>query len=331
MAKLKIKYGRLILTGILWISVYVLVLNQIGFYFFKFRPWVWADWEKRITAFQRGEWVISSGAEWAEFIFMLLLIPVMIIGWVFCYKHRWIKPRHKAERVQPFNPATGKRTFEPAKLRVQSSAILSVPLTSTPPQNSVQPSTGYAAPIPNMAPNEAPQPSPTQDIYPDEQDVQRIMALTAGIKADFFPHVTLDGKYASFAMSTEKLAAVARIINQPDSVWAVDTEVPPEESDWFEQTAILPTPAKDIIGITQNLRENEPGSVATPIILLMSGRLLNVEETLAYFEKNGMMLLRTEEAEADEIPLFSDFIAEYFKPDETEYVPEIATEEGAPV
>ena len=63
----------------------------------------------------------------------------------------------------------------------------------------------------------------------------------------------------------------------------------------------------------------------------MSGRLLNVEETLAYFEKNGMMLLRTEEAEADEIPLFSDFIAEYFKPDETEDVPEIATEEGAPV
>jgi len=41
--------------------------------------------------------------------------------------------------------------------------------------------------------------------------------------------------------------------------------------------------------------------------------LLNIDETLTYFENNNIMLLRLPEAEADEIPLFEDFINEYFK------------------
>ena len=161
------------------------------------------------------------------------------------------------------------------------------------------------------------QPSPVSNRpplpqYEDETEVQQMLAQTAGVQADFFPHVLLDGKYASFAMSTEKLAAVIRIINRPESTFAVDTEVDINSSDWFYESGLIQTPAKDIIAISQNLQANEPDSVATPVILLMGGQLLNVEETLAYFEKNNVMLLRTENVDINEIPLVMDFMHDYF-------------------
>ena len=75
----------------------------------------------------------------------------------------------------------------------------------------------------------------------------------------------------------------------------------------------MTTPAKDILKIVKNLQENEPESNAIPVILLMSGKLLNIEETLDYFERNNVLLLRLENVENEEIPLFSDFTKEFFE------------------
>ena len=200
-----------------------------------------------------------------------------------------------------------KKAFEPAKMRVQTSAILTV---STTPQNT-QVQSSDSQPLPSVPQVGNPQPTTLQ--YEDEADVQQMLALTPGLSADFFPHVSIDGAYASFALSTEHQAAVVKTINHPDSLWAVDTEVEIEQSDWFDQTSSMTTPAKDILKIVKNLQENEPESNAIPVILLMSGKLLNVEETLDYFEKNNVLLLRLENVENEEIPLFSDFTKEFFE------------------
>lgn len=298
----------LLKTGIIWIPLYTFVMSVFGKLVFNFSPISQKDWNDKITAFQK-DWVINTGYDWAFVIYLLLFIPLMLIGWrIFC-KIKWKKVfSHKSEyRVpkQAVQAATAKKVFEPQKMRVQSSALLSTPMAPAAPTES-GPSNTYTAvenaPVPNK---------PTEQ-YEDEAAVQQALALTAGIQADFFPHVNLEGAYASFALSTEKRAAVFCIINRPESTWAVDIDVDITESDWFYESGILKAPAKDILSIAKNLQQAEPDSIAIPVILLMGGTLLNQEETMAYFEKYQIVLLRTDTVMADSVPLFTDFLSEYF-------------------
>ena len=87
---------------------------------------------------------------------------------------------------------------------------------------------------------------------------------------------------------------------------------------WFtdsvkSESNIIQAPAKDILTISDNLQQNEPDSIAVSVILLMSGKLLNSEETLNYLEKNNILLYRMDSADADDVPLFSDFLQEFFQ------------------
>lgn len=309
MAKKSISYLRLFLTGIVWIPLYAFLFIRFYQNFFRFDCLSSMDWKIRLDAFMSGKWVITTSYDWGFLIGLILFIPFLFLTWMMFYNIKWQKifhkkkiavlPKQNSPTIQP------KKAFEPAKMRVQTSAILTV---STTPQQS-----SGAQSIPSIPQVGMPQSQPATPQYEDEADVQQILALTSGVPADFFPHITIDGAYASFALSTEHQAAVVKLINQPDSVWAVDTEVDILQSDWFEQTSSLTAPAKDILTIVKNLQENEPESNAIPVILLMSGKLLNVDETLDYFEKNNILLLRLENVENEEIPLFTDFTKEFFE------------------
>ena len=313
MAKKSISYLKLFLTGIVWIPLYAFLFIRFYQNFFRFNCLSSTDWKIRLDAFMSGKWVITTSYDWGFLIGLILFIPILLLGLICFYRVKWKKffrkkkivvlPKQNNPTIQP------KKAFEPAKMRVQTSAILTV---STTPQNT-QPQSSGVQPIPSIPQVGMPQSQPTTSQYEDEADVQQMLALTSGLSADFFPHITIDGAYASFALSTEHQAAVVKLINQPDSVWAVDTEIEIEQSDWFDQTSSMPAPGKDILTIVRNLQENEPESNAIPVILLMSGKLLNVDETLDYFEKNNVLLLRLENVENEEIPLFSDFIKEFFE------------------
>jgi len=311
MAKKKTHFLKIFLTGIIWTIVYLDMTDRICFAAFRFRTLRLNDWGDRFGDFLNNRWVINTGADWGLLICMLLFLPLWIIGWIFVYRCDWKRLFKKKSPTKPAvspskMPEIQHKGFEPTKLRVQTSALL-----STPPAPA-----GAAGPAPTGMPEQNAMPSvpspPPPPKYEDAAEVQQMLSLTAGIKADFFPHVLLDGAYASFAMSTEKLAAVVRIINRPESTFAVDTEIDIDQSDWFYESGLISTPAKDIIAISKNLERNEPDSIATPVILLMGGQLLNIDETLTYFEKNNIMLLRLDTVDGDSIPLFTDFLNEYF-------------------
>ncbi|MBR6412556.1 MAG: hypothetical protein IKS41_05295 [Alphaproteobacteria bacterium] len=317
MPKSKINFTRILCTGFIWTILYFTVMDTFGCHVLNFSPLSLSDWGKRIGDWLNSRWVITTGKDWMILFILIGFWPIYIIGWRKFYRFNWgrIKPRCFRKKVIPVKSSGAepvKKNFGPQKLRVQTSALLSVPAADA--QTPIAPSTGgnAAGGTPpmgdqNPVPNRPPIPQ-----YEDEAEVQQMLAQTANVQADFFPHVLLDGKYASFAMSTEKLAAVVRIINRPESTFAVDTEVDINSSDWFYESGLIQAPAKDIIAISQNLQANEPDSVATSVILLMGGQLLNVEETLAYFEKNNIMLLRTESVDIPEIPLVGDFMHDYF-------------------
>lgn len=305
----RIKYPKLIFSGLVWIPLFLDVWDRFCSRFFGFSPLTLSDWQDRFHRFIHSDWVIHSGRDWALLLCMFLSIPLLILGWCLIYRIDWrrfITRTAKKVAIKPAGAQTPEhRVFKPAQLRIQTGAIMHVnPAVS--PAPSAQP-TQMTAP--------QPQPSaPPQQAYEDEAEVQEMLSQTAGLAADFFPHVKLDGAYASFALSTEKKAAIVTIIDRPDSTLAVDTDIDVLQSDWFFETGTIPTPAKDVIAISKNLHDNEPDSVALPVILLMGGTLLNVDETLDYYEKNNVLLLRTENVDADSIPLFSDFVQEYFAP-----------------
>ena len=313
-----INYPKLIVIGILWSILYLDAIDRVYFYAFDFSPLTLGDWQQRLSDFIHNNWTIKTARDWGLFGGMILFLPLFFIGWIGLYRVRWHQLFHRSPKNQqveshPQPVLPHKKEFKPAGLRVQSSALLSV---ATPQQ------TGMPSPDNNAPGNidlslqteipDIPQIQTPETTYEDEAEVQQLLAATANIPADFFPHVSLEGAYASFALSTEKQAAVVRILNRPESTWAVDTEVPITESDWFYETGLVSAPAKDAIAIAKNLHDSEPDSTALPIILLMGGTLLNVEETLAYFEKNDVLLLRTENVDEPAIPLFMDFAKEYF-------------------
>ena len=317
MAKKTINFKRILCTGFIWTIVYFTIMDTFGCHVLAFSPLTLSDWGNRIGDFLNDRWVVTTGKDWLITFIILGFWPIYFIGWRKVYKFDWgrVKPkflRKKAVAIKSSGVEPVKRNFGPQKLRVQTSALLSVkaadaqtPITEPMGSETVGggASVSESASVPNY---------PQMSKYEDEAEVQQMLSETAKIQADFFPHVLLDGCYASFAMSTEKLAAVIRIIDRPESTFAVDTEVDINSSDWFYESGLIQTPAKDIVAIAQNLQANEPDSVATPIILLMGGNLLNIEETMAYFEKNNIMLLRTENVDIPEIPLVMDFMHDYF-------------------
>lgn len=311
----KIRWKRLIITGFLWTIAYMEIIPVAFYYAYDFNLLSATDWHRYVTAFLRNDWVIHTGRDVGLMLGMILFIPLYLIGWRWCYRFHWRRliPRCFLEKKairHALKISSMKKAFEPARLRVQSSAILGVNPQATQSAPASPDTVNLSTPAPSVSdPNVTASGEP-----PDAVEVQQMMALfnTSGISADFYPHINIDGHYASFAISSESRAIVVQVINRPDSTWAVDLDTDITASDWFYETGIMPAPAKDIIPIAQGLTANEDGSVALPVLLLMSGTLLNTAETINYMRNAGIMLLRLDTAEADDVPLFTDFLNEFF-------------------
>lgn len=313
MAKNLSRFVKLVLTGFFWLFFYLEITVNYCFYYLNFNLLSRDDWRRHITSFLSSDWIIDDSRDFITLLIMILFIPLFFVGWFFVYQVKWknvyakIRPKKKVIENKKFSIDTAKKNFEPHKLRVQSNALFSTPLQD---KNSTD-----NAPVPDFSGNidTATPIMPSAEEFPDAAEVQEMMEFCASTHADFFPHILLEGSYASFALSTEKKAVVVKIINQPDSVWAVDTATNILSSDWFSERNIVQAPAKDILTIANNLQQNEPESTVISVILLMSGKLLNSEETLDYFEKNNILLCRMDLADADDVPLFSDFLKDFFQ------------------
>ena len=313
MAKNLSRFVKLILTGFIWLFFYLEIAVNCCFYYLNFNLLSRDDWRRHITSFLSSDWVIDDSKDFFTLLLMILFIPLFFVGWYIVYRVKWkkvyikLRPKQKITEHKKISVDTAKRNFEPHKLRVQSNALFSTPIQDKVNVNNI--------PIPDFSDDigTATPIMPSTENYPDSAEVQEMMEFCASIQADFFPHILLDGSYASFALSTEKKAVVVKIINQPDSVWAVDTTANILSSDWFSESNIIQAPAKDLLTISDNLQQNEPDSIAVSVILLMSGKLLNSEETLNYLEKNNILLYRMDSADADDVPLFSDFLQEFFQ------------------
>ncbi len=315
--KKSLSYGKLIFIGVIWTFLYLKIAVNGCFFLFGFNLLSASDWVYRLVAFLDSRWIINTSADFGLFCCMLLFVPLWLIGWWGLYLVHWKKfiPKRLFEKKIKRNVikiASDKKGFAPHKLRVQSSALLSVAPIAPNTISRSDPEDVLPHPYPSDQEGKEKIDQSQSDIMSDEQDIQAILPLTTGTRADFFPHISMNGHYAAFALSTDSRAVVFHIINQPDSTWIVDTDVDIKQSDWYSERRVLDAPLTSVIEIAKSLHESEPNSIAVPAVLMMSGSLMNASETRDYLEKNGVMLLRLDEVDADDIPLFTDFLNEYF-------------------
>ncbi len=315
---------RIIITGLIWTPLYLQATALFFWNVFGFNTLLPEQWQTLFKQFINEQWIVNTGWDLALFFSILLLIPLWIIGWIFLNRVRWLSfvpKRLKEHRTQKaiLTQPTPKKAFAPTKMRVQTSAVLAVNMAQAQQMVADQANTA-SIPAPSRAPA-----TPT---YPDEADIQQILPLVQGIPADFFPHISLNNHYAAFALSTETKAIVTTLLNRPGQNWSVDTETEIGQSDWYSETEIWPTPLADIIQVTADLQESDPDSIATPVAVLMSGNIINIEDVMAFYEKKGVILTRLDTVNEPDIPLFSDFLNLYFNSGNTEKTESKTNEES---
>ena len=317
----KSSWIRIVLTGIIWSFVYLQGMALLCYNIFRFNPLILSEWITLVKRFMAGQWVINTVKDTGLFVCLILFVPLWGIGWYVLTRVRWGRylPSFKSRRTvqrRILGDVQAKKPFAPMKLRVQSSALLSV-----------NPAAAYSQQVGGGTKTNVGGASPAAvSSYPDEADIQQMLPLVQSPSVDFFPHISLNGHYAAFALSTENKAAVVTLINDPEGRWSVDTESPVENSDWYSETRILPAPLSDIIQIAEQLRQSDSGAMAVPVAVLMSGTMLNAVEAKTYLEEKGIVLTRLEAVDSDDIPLFSDFMTFFFE--STAETKAISTEAG---
>lgn len=312
MAKEKLSLIRIIFTGIIWTFVYLQVISSVCYYVFDFNILMLSDWVRLFHRFASGLLVVDTFWDFCLFGGLLLFIPMWIWGWFFCARVRWRRylPTFKTRRAiqkKIIKKAQAKKPFVPAKLRVQSSALLGVNPLASSDHHEVSSSNESHSPVVK----------PMINSYSDEEDIQSLLPLVKEISsADFFPHISLNGHYASFALSTEKKAAVVTLLNDSEARWSVDTTSSLEQGDWYSETRVLKAPLVDVVNIAEQLKQADEGAVAVPVMVLMSGTILNIAEVKDYLDAQGIILTRLDSVESEDIPLFSDFLQIYFDENE---------------
>ena len=151
MAKKSISYARLFLCGIIWIPLYTALFIRFYHTFFHFNLLSSRSWSIRWQAFTTGQWIISTPHDWGFLIGLVLFIALLCLGWFLCYKAHFEKLLQKKEKIAlpHANKKTNleRRAFEPAKMRVQTSAILTVSPTA-PTHQQPSDTTNSIPPIP---------------------------------------------------------------------------------------------------------------------------------------------------------------------------------------
>ncbi len=311
MAKEKLSLIRIIFTSIIWTFVYFQIMSLVCYYAFDFEPLVFSEWKRLIYQFASGLWVVNTFRDTCFLGCLVLFVPMWIGGCFLCVRISWGRylPKFKIRhfiRKQVIKEVKAKKPFMPTKLRVQSSALLGVNPVAHTKHSEASPYAETHAPI-----------KPSINSYSDEEDIQTLLPLVKEISsADFFPHISLNGHYASFALSTEKKAAVVTLLNDSGAHWSVDTTSSLDQGDWYSETRVLKTPLVGIVKIAEQLKQADEGAVAVPIMVLMSGTILNVAEVKDYLDAQGVILTRLESVESEDIPLFSDFLQIYFDENE---------------
>ncbi len=266
---------KMILTGLVWTGILGCLVRVVFQSVFQFDLMNVRQWQELWFSFRYYQAQINM---W--FILSLVLIPfVWGIGWCFLYRWHWSQILHlKRKKYRSVSPekAIPVKNFTPQKITVQSGAVYGVNIAAT--EESMSETTLSE--------------SKTLSSFSDEDDVISLSQALAHYPVELFPHILLEGAYATLAISTDEKALVIKTLGGEVEQWSMDVSQDWEHADWFNEKSVESAPAANIKRLAEELSKSEAEAEIIPAVVVMSGELLNAAAAEAYLNDNGVRLLR---------------------------------------
>lgn len=300
------KLPKLILTGLVWTGLFGALVRVFFQAFFAFDLFGTEQWRRLWFFFRYHQAQIDM-----LFVLALVLIPVAWgIGWAAVYRVHWsriLHLKHRRIRASGAEQLQAKKPFVPHKLMAQSAAVYQVKPVADPT------SSQYA---PKPADFSLPEEMPQALAFPDEEDVVALSQALADYPVELFPHIVMEGAYATMAISTDERALVISTLRD-GAEWSVDTSAAWEEMDWYSDKGVVSAPAAAIKHFSELLAASETEAEIIPALVVMSGEVLNAPEVEAYLNDNGVRLLRYGSGGPETLPSLMSVVEELFPMSDT--------------
>ncbi len=311
MAKKKgISVVKLILTGILWGTIYFGAIIPVIGWFLDFNFLSAHDWSERYRLFVEYKWRIHTGMDYTLLFMMIAWIPLFFVGWWRTYNVKWnkLKPGPRKKKVV-------KKVFELNENR---------PLYHMPRKmpSAVQARRYVAPKLPNQTEEVV---SGTKSHTNLVQMIRLIATLAKKYKVEIFQHILLEGNRVPMAISTDARAVLIEIVNKKNVNWSVEFTDDVTQGSWYSEGGIMDKLAQDLIRASASLAKSEPNSEILSAIVVTDGRILNTKQAVEYFRSKGIFLIGYNNAEPKaELPDLASFLSAYFdlKDGETDPAPQ---------
>lgn len=297
-----LKVLRIVLIGIVWSALYGTVIVSVTRKFSGFDLLNPTHYMALWYRFSNNTWAVDSFGRFILFLVVVAFIPVWVIGWIMAVKKwPWIHG-HSFRHASPAKAVTQltaqRPVFTPQKMRLQNSGLLNMSLEEArAKQNQKQDAKASSA---------------SARVQDDSADISEISNLARNYPAEVFTNLMFDGQSLPMAISTDEQAILIKLVNYENNTWSVDLNTGIEQSCWFSEERKLDAPAASFSSIVNTLKQNEPECVIYPTFVLTKGKLLNAQETVAFYRENGFRIVTLKEQEIPDVPSLKELFDEVF-------------------
>ncbi len=298
------KILRCFIIGCLWFIVYAISVGSLIYQIFKVTPFgilftytksqgvilynPFIDWAKLYRAFMFEQWSIDTLYDFSLLCCFLLFFPVWFWGWRRLCKVQW-----------------GRIFFSPFKrVAQQSKKIKILPRKKGLERPRALASTGWMPSIPPQGQDVEPL-EQQEGIQPNslsskigikeasEQWLNYLKEVASQYGFEVFEHVSLDDYVVPVVLATDTKALLFDFFDEPGTEWVVEGR-PFEEGTtpkWYSAEDQIVSPFFQLCEAAHVLKEKEPDSEILPVLLVVSGVLLNPDALVDVAkEENGAVL-----------------------------------------
>ena len=280
---------RLICTGILALTFYAIPVGLFIYTTLRINVASTKSIMQWIESFDNGDIIIDDTKSWIVLLLTVFFYPLGLAIWAIAYKSKIFRHVSKNKvNVEVAEDTSSKNLlFKPTKMRLQN-------LGNRPEMSSV-----FQKEVTAEERNEA--------------DVQDILKFSDSFGVSVFKNLKLKDFTVPVSVATNTKALLIFLVNTPDCHWTVDlNETEATESVWVSGDNQIPSPIKNLLGCTEELREMEPLATIFPVIAISEGEILDINSVLPFLEGKGIRLVRFKNGAPDSLMELKELIISEF-------------------
>lgn len=274
----KINRKKAAICWLIWSAIYLYLLQYMVYQYSGVHLFSPSELYSKYNGFIQGQWSMGTSETLVFLTTVVLFFPVWFFGTKILYNINWnissiLKKHQKIKQKPMVISATGHKLSMPLKLKAQPGA---------------KPSTPANNPTPSQSPTPTPQ---TQDEtqLPDGL-IEMLTPLAEQNHLDLFQNLKIGDTFIPLALSSETHAFIIIIVGGPSGIITDTTNI--IDGMWFTSVAQIPSPARTILKVTDQIHQLEESSIITPIILITEGIVDECDTVQTILAEHNIALLR---------------------------------------